>query len=158
MIGIKIDAARRRLWMLETTIDSAAPRTYGGIGGWTSLRGYDLATGRETARHAPADRERPHLFNDLAVSAGGDVYVTDFFGNAVWSLREGADSLELLARGARFHWPNGITLSADGSRLYARTWRGSAPSIRAAARWRRSLIPRPPPWRTSTACTPAAAR
>jgi hypothetical protein len=119
VIGIKIDAPRRRLWMLETTIDSAAPRTYGGVGGWTSLRAYDLATGREIARHAPADREGPHLFNDLAVSAAGDVYVSDLFGNAVWRLRAGADSLEVLARGPRFHWPNGITLSTDGSRLYA---------------------------------------
>jgi len=117
--GIKVDAPRRRLWMLETTIDSAAPRTYGGIGGWTSLRGYDLATGREIARHAPADRETPHLFNDLAISPAGDVYVTDLFGDAVWRLREGADSLEMLARGPRFHWPNGIALSLDGSRLYA---------------------------------------
>jgi hypothetical protein len=119
VIGIKIDAPRRRLWMLETTVDSAAPRTYGGTGGWTSLRGYDLATGREIARHAPSDREGPHLFNDLAVSAAGDVYVTDLHGNAVWRLREGVDSLEMLARGPRFHWPNGITLSPDGSRLYA---------------------------------------
>lgn len=118
VIGIKIDAPRRRLWMVETTIDGTAPRTWAGAGGWTSLRGYDLATGREIARHAPADRERPHLFNDLAVSAAGDVYVTDLFGNAVWRLRAGADSLEMLARGPRFHWPNGITLSPDESRLY----------------------------------------
>ncbi|HEU4455549.1 MAG TPA: hypothetical protein VFR81_20970 [Longimicrobium sp.] len=118
VIGIKIDAPRRRLWMVETTIDGTAPRTWSGTGGWTSLRGYDLATGREIARHAPADRERPHLFNDLAVSAAGDVYVTDLFGNAVWRLRPDADSLEMLARGPRFHWPNGITLSPDESRLY----------------------------------------
>lgn len=118
VIGIKVDAPRRRLWALETTVDTAAPRTYGATGGWTSLRGYDLASGREIARHAPPDRERPHLFNDLAISPAGDVYLTDLYGNAVWRLAEGADSLEMLASGPRFHWPNGITLSPGGTRLY----------------------------------------
>ncbi|HEX8692676.1 MAG TPA: hypothetical protein VF746_09670 [Longimicrobium sp.] len=118
VIGIKVDAPRRRLWVLETTWDTAAPRTYGGTGGWTSLRGYDLRTGREVARHAPPDRGA-HLFNDLAVSSRGDLYVTDVHGNAVWRLRAGADALEPLARGPRFHWGNGIALSPDESRLYA---------------------------------------
>ncbi len=158
VIGIKVDSPRRRLWMLETTIDSAAPRTYGGVGGWTSLRGYDLATGREIARHAPSDREGPHLLNDLAVSAAGDVYVSDLFGNAVWRLRAGADSLEVLARGPASTGPTASPSPPPDRASTSRTSRESASSIRGPAPSPRSRIPRPPPWPTSTAFTPVEAR
>jgi sugar lactone lactonase YvrE len=120
VVGIKLDAARGRLWFAtwEPGLDTA--RSPARRVDHTRLFAYDARTGARLAAYAPRDSTRPHLFNDLVVTPAGDVYVTDQGDDAVYRIRAGVDTLELFARPdpARFVGPNGIALSGDGRRLY----------------------------------------
>ena len=60
---------------------------------------------------------RPHLFNDLALDAAGNVYVTDTASTEILVLRAGAAELETLVPKDTFVAPNGIVASADGKHL-----------------------------------------
>lgn len=66
-----------------------------------------------------------HLFNDLAVTREGRIFVTDTYSNAVYSIKEKAIAPTLFLRSPEISWPNGIALSEDESLLYvASTTRG----------------------------------
>ncbi len=119
VIGVRIDPRRRHLWAVTVIRDPRAPRTFAGTGGRTALLQYELDTGRLLQRYPPGEDAYPHAFNDVVVAPGGDVYVTDHFGNAVYRIPAGSDRLQLFhGGGPRFHWPNGLDLAPDGKRLY----------------------------------------
>jgi len=120
VLGLRVDSRARRLWAATILLDSAAPAFRRGPGGWSALHAYDLATGRLVARHAPSDSAAgPHLFNDIAVTPAGDVYVTDSEGGALWRLPAGGGALERVYGGSpRFTYPNGVAVGAGGRRLY----------------------------------------
>lgn len=66
-----------------------------------------------------------HLFNDLAVTLEGRIFVTDTYSNAVYSIEEKAIAPTLFLRSPEIRWPNGIALSEDEQLLYvASTSRG----------------------------------
>lgn len=114
VVGMHIDAARSQLW-----IATWAPRA-GDRGGYeTRLFKCDRATGRILRRYEPSDADGEHLFNDLAIAANGDVYITDTVRGWIWRVR--ADSLEVFVRppADRFRGANGITFSGDERALYA---------------------------------------
>jgi sugar lactone lactonase YvrE len=130
VVGIKLDAARRRLWFAtwEPGFDSAASPARRVT--HTRLFAKELATGA-LARYALADSLRPHLLNDLVVTAGGDVYVTDTAEGSVWRLPAGASSgavqERVLAPAPGVHdAANGITITPDGRRLYVAFTQGIA--------------------------------
>ncbi len=143
VIGIRADPARRRLWVTTTPIDSAAPRTPVGIGGWTELHAYDLDRGRLLRRLEHPDRREPQQLNDLVVTSRGEVLVNDGIGNAVYRVPpRGGTLVRVFGGDARFTWPNGMALSADERRLYVAHAEGlSAIDLRTG---RRTLLPRPP--------------
>lgn len=118
VIGLRVDPERRRLWAATLAPDSLAPRFQRGRGGWSALDVYDLGTGRLLARYPAPDSTRPHLLNDVALTPGGDVYVTDSEAGALYRLPAGGTALERVHGGAGFTYPNGIAVSADGSRLH----------------------------------------
>src|SRR5262249_39919431 len=72
----------------------------------------------KTLRKFPSPEGGKHLFNDLALSNGGDVYLTDSEEGSVYRLRPGGDSVERLLPAASFVYPNGIALSDEGRMLY----------------------------------------
>jgi sugar lactone lactonase YvrE len=119
VIGLRVDADRRRLWAATLQVDSAAPAFSRGIGGRAALTVYDLRTGARVALHRAPDDGRPHMFNDLAVTAGGDVYVTDSEEGALYRLRSGGSAVErVYGDDVNFTYPNGVALSTDGGRLF----------------------------------------
>jgi sugar lactone lactonase YvrE len=118
VIGLRVDASRRRLWAATLVIDSTAPRFRRGVGGRAALHGYDLDSRRRVANHAVSE-SGPHLLNDIAITPRGDVYVTDSEGDALYRLRADGPLLERFHAGTTdFTYPNGIAVSADGTRLY----------------------------------------
>jgi hypothetical protein len=124
VLGLRVDHPRRRLWVASLVVDTAAPRFLRGPGGWAAVEAYQLPTGRRLGRWAP-DSAGPHLLNDIAITPGGDVYVTDSEGSALHRLAQGEGSLERVYHDPdRFLYPNGIALSADGARLYVAHWEG----------------------------------
>jgi sugar lactone lactonase YvrE len=124
VLGLRLDGPRRRLWVATLTVDTAAPRFFRGPGGWAALEAYQVPTGRRVGRWVP-DSAGPHLLNDIAVTRDGAVYVTDSEGSALHRLRSDKGPLERVYQDAdRFLYPNGIAVSADGSRLYVAHWEG----------------------------------
>ena len=61
-----------------------------------------------------------HTLNDLAITAGGDVYVTDTRKSSVWRLARGASELKRLD--GVFPGANGIAVSDDDRLLYVSTF------------------------------------
>jgi sugar lactone lactonase YvrE len=119
VLGLRVDPARRRLWVATLVVDSAAPRFRRGVGGWAALHVYDLRDGRLAGRYAAPDSARPHLLNDVAIAPAGDVYVTDSEGDALYRLPAGATALERVHSDApAFTYPNGIAFDRARPRLY----------------------------------------
>jgi hypothetical protein len=100
VLGLK--AHRGGLWLLNNSDRESA------------LVHYDLASRRVIRKYSVA---AGHLFNDLAITQAGDVYLTDTRAGAVWYLRQASE--ELLRLPGSFQSANGIALSADGRFLYA---------------------------------------
>jgi DNA-binding beta-propeller fold protein YncE len=124
VVGMHVDAKRRRLWAAASDAGEHMPIKGGtpggrGVGG---LYSYDLATGK-LDRKLILD-ERPgaqHFLNDLAIAAGGDVYVTDSMAGTVYVLRVGGDALAPLAPAGALPFANGIVLSGDERTLFVST-------------------------------------
>lgn len=103
VLGLKVHQASRTLWATSNT-DSGA-----------SIRQYNLASGELMGIHAIAGA---HLFNDLAASSGGQVFVTDTKEGAVYKVSSQDKRLERFLPGRVFTAANGIALSTDERTLY----------------------------------------
>jgi hypothetical protein len=119
VLGIHVDSARSHFWFA-----TYAPGTGAGAPGErppseSRLFKCDLRTGRIVRNYAPRD-SGGHVFNDLAIAANGDVFVTDTERGWLYRIHATVDSLEVFVRpdAEKFSGANGIALSADGSVLY----------------------------------------
>jgi hypothetical protein len=119
VVGIELDRPRDRLWFATWAPGSDTATSTGRRVIHTRLFAYDR-TRRTLRRYDVADSLRPHLLNDLVVTASGDVYITDTAEGTVWRLLTGTGVLERVTRPhpAQFHAANGITMSPGGRRLY----------------------------------------
>jgi sugar lactone lactonase YvrE len=84
----------------------------------SALMHHELASAREIRKYAIAGAG--HNFNDLVITRGGGIYLTDTPAAALWYLADGAASLVKLP--GRFEAANGIALSSDGALLYVSTY------------------------------------
>jgi hypothetical protein len=115
-VDLGVDVRRRLLWVTTDAIpfqvgyDSADA-------GRAALVAYDLGSGR-LARRIEAPRDTAHFLADLAVAPTGEVYVSDNETRAVYVVRPGADSLEVLVPPGVLANPQGPALSPDGRRLF----------------------------------------
>lgn len=75
----------------------------------------DIASGKITKTYAAKGAQ---FLNDVAADTGGDVYVSDMLGNAIWRLKSGA--FDLWLADAQLESPNG--LKVDGGRLMVAAW------------------------------------
>jgi len=128
VVGMKLDAARRQLWVATwAPADTASPNPSARVTR-TRLFQYDLAADRLVGRYEPRDLVHEHLLNDLVVTAAGAVYLTDTADGAVYRVRAGGDTLERVVapEPTRFSYPNGIALSRDERRLYVAYVQGIA--------------------------------
>jgi hypothetical protein len=145
VLGMHVDAARRRLWLATLVLDSTAPRHSNGGGGWAFVHAYELPGGGLVARYAAPDSAVPHLLNDLVVTRAGDVYVTDTEAHAVYRLPAGGERLERIHGGvATFRYPNGIAVDPAERHLYVAHLEGiSVRPLRAGAGAAFVEVPRP---------------
>jgi sugar lactone lactonase YvrE len=125
VVGMKVDVARRHLWVASCTsrsMENARPEERGSTG----LFQYDLRSGALLRKLTLDNKPRPNLLNDMALSASGDVFVTNSERGAVSVLRAGAEALVPLVPEGALPYPNGIALTEDGARLYVAHSRGIA--------------------------------
>jgi sugar lactone lactonase YvrE len=114
VLGMRVDPAGGSLW--ACTADGDPPEGENKARRSALFR-FDLATGR-TLRRIPSPPGGRHLFNDLAITQGGEVYLTDSEAGTVYRLRPGSETFEPLAPSGTLAYPNGIALSGDGRLLY----------------------------------------
>ena len=117
VLGLRIDAARRTLWA-NSVVTAMPPNNDPKEVGQSALFRYNLDTGRLMGKYEAPDKGIKHLFNDLAVSSQGDVFITDTEAGAVYAWRHDRQALELLVASDDFIRPNGITMGADDKILY----------------------------------------
>jgi hypothetical protein len=103
VLGLKVDPRDRSVWAASERLDK------------TSLFHFD-SSGKTIAQYLPEELGK-HGFNDLVITSGGQVLVTDSTDNSVYSLPAGGKKLVRYALGNRAY-PNGIALSPDGTTVY----------------------------------------
>ena len=103
VLGIKVDARDRSVW--------AATEAKG-----ASLLFHFNQQGKTLAKYAPTQPGK-HLFNDLAITSKGDVFVSDSEDGAVYKLAAGSKELIRVNLEGR-PYPNGIALSPDEQTIY----------------------------------------
>lgn len=117
ILGIKIDATRRVLW-----VNTAAGRRMKGFKeenyGQTAIYKYSLENGKLIRKYLPPVDSQLHLFNDLTLAVNGDVYLTDYLQGAVYKIKEGNYFPELFIKTQRLLYANGISISDDNRFLF----------------------------------------
>jgi sugar lactone lactonase YvrE len=123
--GVFADEASGTLWACSNDL-SALGGPSGGHDQGSALKAFDLRTG---AVKGSVPLPEPHSFcNDIAVDAGGAVYVTDSANPTVLRLSAGASRFEVFATNPQFAPPqpnsaglDGIAFGGDGA-LYVTTY------------------------------------
>jgi hypothetical protein len=111
VFGMAVDRQRRVLWAAT----SALPQTEGYLAAdkdKAALLKIDLHSGRVLETLTPSD-DAPHLFGDVLVAPGGEVFVSDSASPVV--LHVAGHRLEPFVRGP---FPSMQGLASDGHRLY----------------------------------------
>jgi sugar lactone lactonase YvrE len=109
VLGIEVDPGRRLLWAAHNPPGRAGQRM-----GRSALSAFDVDSG---ALVREASLAGDHLLNDVAVTAAGDVYVTDSEGGGVHRLPAGGSVLEPVVAAGTLFYPNGIVWAEDRQRL-----------------------------------------
>ena len=138
VIGIKVDAARRVLWVNSSYGDNLIgyQKRDGSPAG---VFKFDLRSGKLIKKYLLDKPGETHFCNDLALNERGDVFITHMLSeSAIYRITAERDELELFARPDNFTEPNGIALSADGRTLFVATDEGVS-AIDVAGKARRQL-------------------
>jgi sugar lactone lactonase YvrE len=129
VLGLHVDADRRTLWVCTAASGRAGTRA-----GRSGLLAYDLDSGKVRSAVWLDNGDGRHLLNDLAVTAAGEVFVTDSDAATLWKLAVGAGVLEAFVGPGTFLYPNGVALSADGARLYVADFKHGLSSVDLATK------------------------
>jgi sugar lactone lactonase YvrE len=141
VLALAVDARRGVLWATTAAMPQTLSYRPADLGHSAVLR-YDLATGRLLQRYdlpfsaappspaaaataqagavaATGDQaeDRTRVLGDMAVAATGEVYVSEAVTGAVYTIRRGGDSLEMLVPPGIFISPQNPAVTPDGRRL-----------------------------------------
>ncbi len=138
--GIRVDPARRTLWVASEAIPS--------MDGYVkdqppsaAVFEYDVDTGKLRKEHVPpAAAGDPPGFDDLTVASAGRVYVNDGLHPRIWTIPPGGE-LSVFVENDALGGTQGLALSADGKILYASDYRGLFAIDVATRRVRRLSVP-----------------
>ena len=134
VLGLKVDAERRTLWACTAASGRAGSRA-----GRSGLLAYDLDSGKLRSASWLDNNDGRHLLNDVAVTSAGEVFVTDSDAATLWKQAVGAPSLEAFVGPGTFLYPNGLALSADGTRLYVADFKHGLSTVDLATKASRPL-------------------
>jgi hypothetical protein len=116
VMGIVADPARGLLWAASSGLPQAkglaADRR-----GKSALLKIDLKTGKLLQRYPAPDGQAQRSFGDVALGAGGEVYVSDSISGEVLRLAPGAAALSVVVPAGALASPQGLFPTPDGKRL-----------------------------------------
>ena len=117
MMGMRLDAARGRLWVATSAIREGKGVPAKDLGG-TGVLAFDIKTGVLSSRRIlPADGAA-HLFGDLTLDADGNVYVTDSSGGGLYRVPATGGGPQLVIPPGTFVSPQGLDMDESGRVLY----------------------------------------
>lgn len=123
VLGLAVDPARRALWACSSALPEMEGFTAADERRAAVVR-IALASNGRAGSAGPVQRfplpvaDGPHTCNDLTLGPGGEVYVADSAGGALYRLALGGAAVEALVPAGTFRSPNGLALAAGGGRLY----------------------------------------
>ena len=139
VLGLKVDRERKLLWVVNTQFPDFPPGPAMKPGtGVAAVNVYDLEKGTLRARHVLDERPVLHGFNDVALAANGDAFVTDSTAGTVYRIDGAQGKIVRFHHDDEMTLPNGLALSADGRLLYVAHVEGIS-AIDLATRKRRLL-------------------
>ncbi|WP_372785303.1 SMP-30/gluconolactonase/LRE family protein [Phenylobacterium sp.] len=124
-LGLKVDAARRTLFVCTGADDNHLQDTQPADIGRSGVLVYNLNTGQLRAAAWVGDG-RSHLFNDLAVGPDGSAYVTDSRDGRIFVLDGQTRRLTPLTGPDSLLYPNGIAIDPKGRVLFVADLAGVA--------------------------------
>ena len=116
LMGVRVDVARGVLWATM----SGAPQMEGYMpvdSGLAALLRVRISDGTVERRWNIPPSPKGHALGDLAVSAQGDIYMTDSYEPVLYRLRPGRDTLERIVN-PLFRSLQGMAPAPDGTVLY----------------------------------------
>lgn len=109
VVGIKCYQPANELWVCSASeVDSAK--------GSSGLFCFDLTTGQIKNRFVVGNTDGEHFFNDLDISSGGDVFLTDSKAGTVFLYDRERNSFAPYLKA--FVYPNGIALDEKRKKMY----------------------------------------
>jgi hypothetical protein len=117
VFGIRVDSARRVLWVLSSVYRGMKGFDAGQFG-MSAVYMFNLENGNCIRRYLLDERPKHHNLNDLVINGSGDVFITDDQANCVYWISHQTQKLELFVKLAKCTFPNGICLSGDQQYLY----------------------------------------
>ena len=114
-LGMKVSPDLKSVWLCSASEKDS-------LNGYSGLFQFEIPTGKLLQRFVMDNKQGPHLFNDLVITGGGDVYFTDSKAGKVWRLLRGSDTLVEYAAG--FVYPNGIAADEEKKVLFVADFTG----------------------------------
>jgi len=112
ILGVLTDAAHKTLWLCSTPNSFRNPP----VAGTSAVMALDLKSGRKTGDWpfpAPAS-----TCNDITIARDGTAFASDTANGRVFTVKPGAEAMELFAQDDRLKGIDGIVFGGDGT-LYA---------------------------------------
>ena len=106
VLGIKVDPRDRSVWAASNAA------------GESGLFHFDAPSGALIRKYTLSRTTEAHLFNDLAISSQGDVFLTDTQAGTVYWVSAATGRLEIFDPKLKVESANGIALSSDDKTLY----------------------------------------
>ena len=117
VLGMKVDPARRVLWVTSTAFPQMVNFRKQEEGSSAVFK-FDLKNGKLVKRYLVPDASKPHALGDLTIESNGDVFSTDSLTPAVYVIRPNKDEIELLLENEGFVSPQGLAFSSDERHLF----------------------------------------
>lgn len=133
VIGMRVDAQRRRLWAAHSSAGAAMPIRDDSSNGSSGLALFDLESGR-LLRNLTLNDGVPHFLNDLDIARDGSLYISDTMSGIIYRVGPDGAALEPFLTLPDDGRGNGVALSDDERTLYVANARGGAFHIDIATR------------------------
>lgn len=115
--GLKVDVKRQILWVCSGAVQQTRGIKAAEIGK-AGLIAYNLRNGKLIKKYLLKNTGEEHLFGDLTLSSGGDVFVTDSKAKIIYKLSRGKNKIEEFITSTDFISLQGLALSPDDKFLF----------------------------------------